>query len=354
MGRQYKCKSCGVVHGPPTGKHCTYVQEYQQEEQEEAPTNAAAQAATAIQSPEQVQTLSVLLNIQTRLSDIEQKMQAKDEEVANGATPSPEPSVCESTSPQPQDGARFGELEQASPDILRSDRALMREANRRLANLRQEEIDDEDGPLGLFGSRLAGKKSGSIMSAADIVVKRVDWPHFYVHRVAGSNGKPLHFKDLTMGEFVYGFLCMIEAPNCSIDYRLMTRLLKHVMQDSVDFSWESARNFYDMVGIAVEKGRLKWTDEDIIDKMRMQYARTIFPTKRETKDTPRPVLQTAPAGMKCCVPFQRRECEQTKDHHPFTHACAYCFKAKTALCRHPEGDCYRKANDLAKNGQARE
>ena len=120
------------------------------------------------------------------------------------------------------------------------------------------------------------------------------------------------------------------------------------------FSWENARNFYERVGLDVEKGVLQWTDDEEIRELRMQYARTVFPAKRENKEGPRPAPPSAPAGMKCCAPYQHKGCENARDHAPYTHACAYCHRTKTLMCRHPEDDCFRKANDAAKNVKPRE
>ena len=147
---------------------------------------------------------------------------------------------------------------------------------------------------------------------------------------------------------------MIESPHSKFDYRKMTTLFRHVMQDTVDFSWANARNFYERVGLDVEKGVLQWSDEEAIRELRFTYARTVFPAKKENKEGPRPAPPAAPAGMKCCAPYQRKECENVRDHTPYTHACAYCHKTKTLMCRHPEDDCFRKANDTTKNVKARE
>ena len=84
------------------------------------------------------------------------------------------------------------------------------------------------------------------------------------------------------------------------------------------------------------------------------HARTVFPPKKENKETFKSALQAAPTNMKCCMAYQKRACEMDRDHHPFTHACNYCFKARAAVCRHPEEECMRKSSDASKNGKQRE
>ena len=249
-----------------------------------------------------------------------------------------------------EQGAVGGQL--ATVDTLRQDFRLMSQAAKRLARLRLDDSDDEDMDS-YSRSRESGKKSGSVLTPTDKVRKQIDWPHMHIQRMFGGRKKSVSYVDLRIDEFVYGFMSMIESPQCKWNYRVMTKILKNLMQDSMEFSWSNALMFYQMAGVEVEKGKLQWSDEARIHEMRMTYARTVFPEGKPPKETPKPQLQLAPANMKCCGPFQRRECEQDRDHTPFTHACAYCFKAKAALCRHSEEDCKRKIAD-SKNGKPRE
>ena len=246
------------------------------------------------------------------------------------------------------------DTEQATPDSLRQDLRLMRQAAVRLANLQADDSDEDDyGEL--TRRRNTGKKSGAALTAVDTVEHRIDWPHFHVKRMPVGNKKGVHFNELKVEEFVYGFLTMLEAPKAKWNFRDMITMLKHLMQDAMEFTWPNALTFYQKLGSEIEGGQTKWDDKERIRDLRMTYARTVFPAKRETRDSPtKPQLQSAPAGMKCCVPFQKHTCDNDRDHAPFTHACAYCFKARSALCRHAEDDCMRKTTDIAKNGRARE
>ena len=247
----------------------------------------------------------------------------------------------ESVTAQPlSDESDDSDSQPASPESLRRDRKLMREAVKRLSRLR---LDDEDDDLvSTDGSRNTGKKSGSVMTATDKVRKAVDWPHMYVRRLAKGNRKGITFAELRVEEFVFGFLKMLLAPKCKLDSARMIDMLMNIMQDAMEFSWPSARNFYEQVGINVEMGMIKWTDDNAIEQLRMQYARTVFPVAKETKDYAKAPLVQAPPNTRCCVAFQQKTCEQDRDHQPFVHACAYCLKSKSVLCRHPEADCYRK------------
>ena len=149
---------------------------------------------------------------------------------------------------------------------------------------------------------------------------------------------------------------MLNSPTNNLDTKTMLDILRMVMQDSADYTWGNALGFYEMIGRAVEKAEFGWGDADNIRELCMQFSRAVFPEKKEARDTKDPPrqLKMAPPGMRCCTSFQKRTCELTKDHPPFTHACCYCFRTSAALCRHAEDECMRKTSDEPKNGKKRD
>ena len=85
----------------------------------------------------------------------------------------------------------------------------------------------------------------------------------------------------------------------------MLDLLEMLMQDTMDYSWIKERNFYETLGIDVEMGEMKWSDDTKIAQHRANYSRAVFPEKKEAKEaekTTRPAPRQAPPGMKCWPP----------------------------------------------------
>ena len=295
------------------------------------------------------------MDIQGKVNGIEQQTSSIDNRVLiiEDERQTNKPTDRASTPQTPED-THEGEATSASPQTLREDTRLMRQAANRLARLQMDDSDDEE-----FGfsrnNRYHGKKSEAEMTAADRVERRIDWPHWYVRRAVGGKRKPLTFSELRIEEFVFGFLDMLDSPKCKLDYRFMTQILKQMMRDTMDLSWASGRSFYEMTGLEMEKGGLDWTDKETIRDLRFQYARTVIPAKSEAKEnqSQRPAPQSAPADMKPCPAYQKGTCEHDKDHSPLTHACSYCHRTKALLCRHAESSCFRKIND-AKNVKPRE
>ena len=346
MPRRYRCKKCGVEHAPPTGKHCR--NEVHTAEQDEEPKDDIAQVLHAIKDLK-TQVGSQMAAMETRMSRVELRGSDTDGiEIQEG-------DAVDSDEQESESEQSVGE-EQMNPQMLRKDFKLMARAAQRLAELGREDLDEEDQSR-WPRQRDRGKKSGSTLVASDLVRDRIDWPHMHVKRVTNGRRKNVEYTDMKVEEFVFGFIKMIRAPRNKMDSETMIDILLMLMQDTIDFSWKNALNFYEMLGLDVENGDVAWSDNAAITSMRMTYSRTVFPDKKEAKEgkeTSRPQPRAAPAGMRCCAPYQTRSCENTRDHHPFTHACSYCHRKSAILARHAEDDCFKKIASEPKNVQKRE
>ena len=88
----------------------------------------------------------------------------------------------------------------------------MAEAANRIAQLGIDNATKQDESATTYRRRNAGKKSGSLMLAADEAKKTIDWPHLHVRRMVAGRKKSVPYAELMVEEFVCGFLGMIEAP----------------------------------------------------------------------------------------------------------------------------------------------
>ena len=213
MGRNYKCKTCGEVHAAPTGKHCNRLNQEPEPVPQQLPADDTQTKLLAAMTDLQAKFMAMDTCMQTMRAErtAEQNIQGSEVEII----PAAEEGAI---------GGQIEEIERASPETLRRDAVIMRQASRRLARLRHEEWEDDED-LQMAGTRLTGKKSGSIMTASDIVIKRIDWPHFYIKRISDTTRKGVVFKELKVEEFVFGFLCMLEAPHSQMQFRYMIKML---------------------------------------------------------------------------------------------------------------------------------
>ena len=330
------CKKCGRAHLPPTGKKCT-----RDNEMAEAASNGEV-ITMLTQLKEQFDTMQVQMDsMRAERNDTQMEIQQR-------------PVDSDSSEPEEQEIMQDDESEQITPETLRSDVRAMERAARRIARFND---DDSDGSEEATTSRRrsSGKKSGSLLVAAAKVKKAIDWPHMHVSRLVAGERVGVVYKELRIEEFVYGFLEMLDAPKAKWDRKVMMGILKMLMQDAMDFSWANARGFYGLLGVDVEGGSKKWDDMEMVRDMRMMHSRAVFPPKAESKEGKKAFGgKNNQQNLRCCALYQKKACEQGRDHPPFSHACSYCAKTTGIAYRHPEEDCFRKSIDEAKNSKKRE
>ena len=341
MPRIYKCRKCGEPHSPPTGKHC----------------RQALHNEPSVQETHDDTIMSMLRDLTKRMDDFDKGASDKDSASAVGIA-----SIDGDFSPQRSPPQRSPPREidvdsevptDITPTSLRQNAPVMRRAADRLAQIRWQDEDGEE-LTDNTRSKNGGKKSGSMLVATKTVQDRIDWPHLYVTRMAAGRRKGVAYSELTESEFVFGFIVMIQSPRCCWDNATMQTVLHIIMQHSMEFSWENARALYDEMGVEVERRTTEWSDIDKLRDLRFSHSRARTAERKEATDSSRPPLKVAPAGTKACVAYQTRACDQTRDHPPFAHTCAYCLKTCNAICKHPEVDCIRRVTDAAKNGKKRE
>ena len=332
------CKRCGKSHKPPTGKRCQFYEEPQEATREEEMSPAMQRMEKRME--EQMEKFDIMMR---RL-----EVAGADRQSVTSQVESDTDGVAEAEQSE-QDV-----LQLLTPTSLRKDVRAMQKAAQRMVEIQEEEEEETEEINGARGRR-AGKKSGCLLVAAHNVKERIDWPHMHIQRVAGGRRLTVTYEELRIEEFVYGFLEMLKVQRDRWNKDLMLDILQMLMQDTMDFAWENARNFYKMIGVDVESGARRWEDTEIIRDMRLLHSRTVYPEKREPKENKKAnPTKSTPQNLRCCAPYQRKTCEQNRDHPPFTHACSYCAKATGVAYRHPEDDCFRKSIDESKNSAKRE
>ena len=173
----------------------------------------------------------------------------------------------------------------------------------------------------------------------------IDWPHLYVYR--GADRRPAQYSELTLAEFVHGYLSMLDNPRNNFSREVMLNILKDMTLDTALYGWPQIRNFYRILASSIEMARFDWCDANQIAALRLQYAQkpVIAP---QTRNAPR--FGANPNSVKLCIPYQRGQCELQDGHDNLIHACNFCFANTGMLFKHPEKDCRRKFF-ASKNGQ---
>ena len=195
MPRDYKCRKCGIVHAPPTGKHCRNLAV------EEATTNdegtgqiLAALGALKTQMDDYGEQM---LDVGQRLRTIEDIANNVSESASQNTETNDSTQGAEAATPQEQSPTE----EQITPSLLRENSRIMTQAANRLASLKLDDFDDDE-LQGIAQARNKGRKSGSLMLASDTVERRIDWPHLYVRRMVDGRRRSVPYTDLRVEEFV--------------------------------------------------------------------------------------------------------------------------------------------------------
>ena len=245
--RTYKCTACMRTHAKPTGKRCPWVDMEQIEEVEDS-DEPVEQEQVASDLAEAVKGLMSQMEwMGKRMAEMEKARSAD-----NGSSDSER---------REGSGAASTSAATAQPDIgsagipsvqeLRRDYEVGREVNRRLA-----EMDMADGPNDIhrgMSQRTRGKRSGAAKTVQDTVVRDIDWPHFHIYSPPGTEA--MTYERLSIQEFTYGYLQMVDQPGAKFDRGVMWDLLKAIMEDAVEYPWSNVRNFFWIVGSQVELGR---------------------------------------------------------------------------------------------------
>ena len=318
------CKSCNTSHEKPTGKNCRRTR--QEDNSDEVQGTLGDNRAV----------LEALKEIQDRMTRMETKMESREEDTAseaNSSLPNNENSV-----------GRERENRELTPQSLRKDRVTMDAVAAKLAEWGVVEDEAQPSTSGVLTWRAGAKKSGAVSKGTDNIKKVIDWPHFHIRQ--GPKRTVPTFEEISSHEFVLGFLRMIRDPASKYDKDRMLEVLSDVMEDTIDFGWENAKGFYNMVGQDIEQNKLDWNDKQALLQMRLTHSRTVLPPAQSKPNKP-----VGSARAKCCAAFQRGTCDQEGNHGPYKHACDYCYRTKNMFFPHPEPECKSKQFAPSKNVQ---
>ena len=407
------CTRCTTRHIRPVGRQCRrHVQHPQQQGGNDQPDQAQlVQQQAVVAVVQEIRDAITELNI--RMDQVEvaippppnvninqlhppiiaqpQNQEPNREFRGENLPPVVQPAQVFIPPPQPQGPAvglpprQDGEGPLVDPNVIRQDEGLIARAHAALnaivnvADLGDPTMTPNSNPF------KRGKKSGATRTADDAIINDIPWPHFAIKRASDKSAPT--YDSLGIDDFVFGFLSMLDQPRNNLDPAIMLPILKNLMQDSRDFSWKKAKDFYRDLAVEVEQGHLKWSDTAQINMLRMTECRTLKPadlasiqgfasapvahsngnsnatdvqgtnanvSKPRSSQSPRPPPRPAPADTQPCVPYQSRSCAQKGNHGEFSHVCAYCMRVKKILCSHAEVDCIRKFTDGTKNGQQRD
>ena len=178
---------------PSTSNGQTLQELYHQED--EMPTEQAltddgeAEQANSTNTPSMEEIIPLLMDLKQQIAEMKNNA-AKNESASAGSTNSNNDIASIPDNHGTPDDLEIESLPtDITPSTLRQNSPVMRQATARLARVRWQ--DDDNGECTRHKS--AGKKSGCMLTAAELVEERIDWPHMYVTRLTGGQRKGVNY-----------------------------------------------------------------------------------------------------------------------------------------------------------------
>ena len=119
----------------------------------------------------------------------------------------------------------------------------------------------------------------------------------------------------------------------------MLQYLGDLMEDTVDFSWQNAKEAHAVLLCEMEQGNVSWFHTNRIDRIRRAHA------QRHNQRANWQKTQEVSRKPWFCKLFQTGQCSFAKDHDTngklHRHVCAQCL-GTGKIANHPSKDCFSK------------
>ena len=396
-----KCSKCGNKHYPPTGKKCMVWQEAEQSTEVEestsdmgsttVPSNSMAkQNSYAKQkssnpakgsstvpsatmearnsfdkhkSPTEEDKLSseeedtVSLQILKQLKRVNDRLDAVEEKVADVVSGDSKDqqtrqkqdrklskhSSCKkykrqrhkSSSSSDDDSSSSSSSQDESvvnvPNLksLRTSMKIQKQVDARIRDLEKA----HDNPGIEKQEKIKSKRGGNVEV---LVQNKVAWPHEAI--LGGASRSRLSYDQLTMAQWVMGFCRNVIDEKDDKNKERMLSYMSDLMEDVSDFGWQGAKAAHAVLCCEMERGTVKWSDSNRIDRIRRAHA------QRHRNDNTKHWGKNSDTTKRpwFCKPFQTGNCTYDKDHdvngRQNRHICAHCA-SQGRILTHPEKDC---------------
>ncbi len=330
------CRSCKSRHPEPTGKEC--------------PARIAKKPSKGISSINTGSNENAALGLMQEMrgtmmqfmDQVNQKMSQMQEDIATRRRSG------DSSIPSHGDGTPSSKRSHSSSPARKSPKKTPKKET-------PKKGDHSLPPdVSAAGSTAQGKlKSGREQTATDVILNRVQWPHYYV---TTAEQKPKKYDALSLSEFVYGYMCILaHEPNVQVQ-QVMQRHLRELMLDEKQYFWEDVRSFHALVLAGMEAGTHSWMDYEGIQHLRQRKGYPNLPKQLQQGKTKSRIGVNIPNVQNVCSAFNQGTCQQPDDHDNLVHCCKWCLENLKRSYKHGDVGCRNKTGRgraaTAKNEQS--
>ena len=331
MPKVFQCSSCLTQHARPVGKKC------------QLKAGESFSGDSEVVGPSSQSDITVSDEILRQLRQLGEKMDSMDKRVQRTeaalekghSQPIDIPGTSQGTAGQVTGHDTEESIAQSlvpSLEFLRHNESLQSQVEKRLAELKNV---NELATRGRIKSQRGGP--------GDITVKKlVDWPQNFI--LTGAHKTRPTYDDLTITQWVSGFVRCIQEEKSASNRDLMLDYLGNLMEDVSDFSWDSAKAAHAILLTNMEADRVTWPETEKIDRLRRAHVqRHVSHSNSANNRTFGKKSKNAGTknGMNCRF-FQEGNCKFPSHHRTagvfYRHVCENCDGIHTTKnCNQKQG-----------------
>ena len=253
--KEFLCKKCGDMHKRPINNKCPFVDAHvgSESETEKSPI-ASGGPGKSDNNDLNMQILAELERLGGRMTAMEQKMLETNSAEVSQRSPATAVSLAV-VSPVQMD-----QVVVPLVAALQGASHIQAEVDRRIKHLTDL---NESG-------KLKSQRGGN----DTVFVKRqVPWPQNFV--LGGNNKSRISYDNLSWCQWVSGFAMIareegnVDTKNAMLDY------LSEIMEDTNDFSWQSAKASHAVLLCRMEEGKVEWSETTKIDRIRRAHVQRL-------------------------------------------------------------------------------
>ncbi len=195
------------------------------------------------------------------------------------------------------------------------------------------------------GKELIIGKSGRYMTAENCAESTVPWPHHAVF--SGPRMQGALYDDLTVADFVYGFMTRAELEDYVHEKDAMWDYLRDLMRDTKNRpgAWVHIRNYHAIFLTMLERRQITWTSKADISELKTLYVYTVMTPAITERPAVPSIISNQNQGPPDkhyvpCLAYQHGTCNREDGHNGLNHICNYCWREKGRANKHGEQACY--------------
>ena len=214
-----------------------------------------------------------------------------------------------------------------SLQALKNSQAIHHKVNRRYQEL-EDAVQVSPGNLDILLETIQKKVHKEAK-------QKPKWPQDLAF--VGSLRKRPSYDQLTTCQWMLGFLRICQEEQDATIRENMVEYLTELLQDTCDYSWESAKGAHSVLLHRMQDGVVNWSNLKEVNKIRKRYAQTSSAHQGVVGERSK-ITKVVP-----CFKYNKGSCPRNSDHEwqnmLLKHSCQHCFSTFNRHEMHTKKEC---------------